>query len=270
MPEGDEVRRTARGLDRALAGTVLTHAELRWPEAAGVDLTGRTWLGTAVVGKHLLTRLDDGRTLRTHLRMDGRWRLVRTPASPPGARPRGPWDGDHTVRAVVGQAEWTALGESLGMLDVLATRDEPRLLAHLGPDVLAEDFPAVGLPRALERWAARPATPVAEMLLDQTVQCGIGTIWTAEPLFVRRVWPWIPAGEVDAASLLMVARELMTRSLEHGPQQRWVHGRLGERCRRCGRRIEVGTARRPPMQRPVFWCPGCQPSPGGAGLSRRG
>ena len=80
MPEGDEVRRTARGLDRVMAGRILTHAELRWPSAAGTDLVGRTWLGTAVVGKHLLTRFDDGRTLRTHLRMEGRWRLARTPA----------------------------------------------------------------------------------------------------------------------------------------------------------------------------------------------
>ena len=251
MPEGDEVRRTARGLDAALAGTALTRAELRWPTAAGADLTGRTWLGTTVVGKHLLTRFDDGRTLRTHLRMDGRWRLVRADG------PRA-WEADHRLRAVVGNREWTALGESLGMLDVLATRDEPRLLAHLGPDVLADDFPEVGLPRALAAWAARPAAPAAELLLDQAVQCGIGTIWTAEPLFVRRVWPWTPAGEVDAASLLMTARDLMTRSLDHGPTPRWVHGRLGRPCRRCGRRIEVGQARRPPLARPVFWCPGCQ------------
>lgn len=253
MPEGDEVRRTARGLDRVMVGRVLTHAELRWPTAAGVVLTGRTWLGTVVVGKHLLTRFDDGRTLRTHLRMDGRWRLARTPA-------RG---GPH-VRAVLGDDAWTALGEHLGMLDVLATRDERRLLAHLGPDVLADDFPTDGLGRALENWARRPGDPVCEVLLDQAVQCGIGTIWTAEPLFVRRVWPWTPAGDVaDPASLLMTARELMTRSLEHGPRSSWVHGRGGQPCRRCGTPIACDPARRPPMERPVFWCPTCQAQPTG-------
>ena len=248
MPEGDEVRRTARGLDRVLAGRVLTHAELRWPSAAGAVLAGRTWLGTAVVGKHLLTRFDDGRTLHTHLRMEGRWRLARTPARP------GP-----DVRAVLGDAEWTALGERLGMLDLVATRDEPRLLADLGPDVLAEDFPTVGLHEALARWAVRPTVPVCEVLLDQHVQCGIGTIWTAEPLFVRRIWPWTPAGEVaDPASLLMTARELMTRSLDHGPRPGWVHARVGQPCRRCGTRIACDPARKPPMERPVFWCPRCQ------------
>ena len=95
-------------------------------------------------------------------------------------------------------------------------------------------------------------------------QCGIGTIWTAEPLFVRRIWPWTPAGEVtDPVSLLMTARELMTRSLEFGPRNGWVHARAGQPCRRCGTPIACDPARRPPMERPVFWCPGCQAQPTG-------
>ena len=76
MPEGDVLRRTAAHLDRALAGRRLVRADLRWPTAATVDLVGRTVLGTRPYGKHLLTRFDDGRTLHTHLRMDGTWRLV--------------------------------------------------------------------------------------------------------------------------------------------------------------------------------------------------
>jgi endonuclease-8 len=254
MPEGDVLRRTAAGLDAALAGRVIDRAELRWPDASGTALEGRTVLGTVAYGKHLLTRFDDGRTLHTHLRMDGSWSVHRTGAT--AARERDPW-----VRAVLATPDWTALGHRLGMLDVLRTRDEARLLAGLGPDVLADEFPGDGLQRVLARFAD-DARPVAENLLDQSVLAGIGTIWTAESLFARRVWPWLPARDLaDAASLVMTARELMTRAVAGDVMPR-VHGRAGLPCHRCRTPVEVGMARRPPMQRPVFWCPACQAQPG--------
>ena len=263
MPEGDTVRRTARTLDQALSGRVLERAELRWPSAVGVDLRGRTVLGTSSYGKHLLTRFDDGRTLHTHLRMEGSWAIARTGS--PGARGRSP-----SLRAVLANGLWTALGDQLGMLDVVETRDEHTLVGHLGPDLLAEAFPTDGLPEALRRMAVRGATPIAEVLLDQTVVAGIGTIWTAEPLYLLRIWPWTPTDEVaDPAVLLMTTRRLMARSVATtGPYTvtgdvgrgltTYVHSRRGRPCRRCGTAIERGEARRPPTQRPIFFCPRCQ------------
>ena len=253
MPEGDVLRRTAFRLDQALAGRRLLVADLRWPNVAGVDLTGRTVLGTAPYGKHLLTRLDDGRTLHTHLRMDGLWRIERTgPAADTESR-------SARVRVVLGADTWTALGLLLGMVDVVATRDEARLVGHLGPDLLAEPFDVT---EAVRRWAARGSTPVAEVLLDQRVVAGIGTIYSAESLFVHRLWPWTPADEVtDPARLLATARRLMQRSVVAGPQPTKVHGRLRAPCRRCGTPVVVGQARRPPMERPVFYCPRCQAAP---------
>jgi len=262
MPEGDILRRTAAALDRGLAGRRLVRSELRWPSAAGLTFEGRTVLGTHAYGKHLFTRFDDQRTLHTHLRMEGVWRVV------PTGSPRGVGRGAF-VRAVLGSDEWTAVGDRLGTLDVVPTRAEHTLIGHLGPDVLAADFPADGLAEALGRWADRGPTPVAEVLLDQTVVAGIGTIYAAESLFARRLWPWTPADRTDAATLLMTARTLMARSVAAASptatgetargRTTQVHGRSGQPCRRCGSVIRVGQARRPPMQRPVFYCPGCQP-----------
>ncbi|NTW39236.1 MAG: Fpg/Nei family DNA glycosylase [Cellulomonadaceae bacterium] len=256
MPEGDILARTAATLNRALTGDVLVRAELRWPDAGGVDLVGRTVVGTASYGKHLLTRFDDGRTLHTHLRMEGSWRIAETGTS--GASGRGPFD-----RAVVGTQRWTAIGHRLGMLDVVPTIDEHALIGHLGPDLLAPTFPTLGLALALERFAEQGTTPVAEVLLDQRVQAGIGTIYLAESLFARRLWPWTPAIDVtDPASLLMTARVLMERSVaSDSPGVRRAHGRAGKPCVRCRTPIAVGAARRPPYERPVFWCPTCQAKP---------
>ncbi|MBT0995778.1 Fpg/Nei family DNA glycosylase [Cellulomonas sp. DKR-3] len=249
MPEGDVVRRTAIRLDQALAGRPLVRSELRWPTAAGVDLVGRSVLGTGSYGKHLLTRFDDGRTLHTHLRMDGQWRVARTGS--PEARAGSP-----SVRAVLATERWTAWGHLLGMLDVLPTRDERRLLGHLGPDVLADEL---DLDEIARRWAAQGSTPVAEVLLDQRVAAGLGTIYCAESLFVERLWPWTPADAVpEPMRLYVIARHQLQRSVATGAAPGRVHGRRGQPCPRCGAPIAEGQARQPPMQRPVFYCPRCQ------------
>ncbi|MBU4334934.1 MAG: Fpg/Nei family DNA glycosylase [Actinobacteria bacterium] len=255
MPEGDVLRRTAALLDAALAGRRLVRAELRWPTMPTADLTGCTVLHTRPYGKHLLTRFDDGRTLHSHLRMDGVWRVV--PTGSPRAAARSP-----RVRALLADEHSTALGIQLGMLDLVLTRQEHRLVAHLGPDILDDSFETGGLAEAQERWRARRRAPVCDVLLDQRVVAGIGTIYLAESLFAERVHPWTPADEVDAARVLRTARTLMHRSVLRGPGPSKAHGREGLPCPRCGATIQRGTARRPPEERPVFWCPVCQ-APGG-------
>ncbi|WP_426595309.1 Fpg/Nei family DNA glycosylase [Cellulomonas sp. McL0617] len=249
MPEGDVLRRTADRLDLALTGQVVVRCDLRWPTAATVDLVGTSVLGTRSYGKHLLTRFDDGRTLHTHLRMDGYWRVH--PTGSPQAAARSP-----QVRAVLATERWTAVGHHLGMLDVVRTRDEHTVIGHLGPDLLGE---TVDADEALRRWAARGSTPVAEVLLDQQVVAGIGTIFAAESLFAERIWPWAAADSVpDPSRLLAVARRQLQQSVTSGRPPGRVHGRLRQPCVRCGTPIAVGQARTPPMERPIFFCPHCQ------------
>jgi len=261
VPEGDAVLRTALRLDAALGGEVLTAADLRWPTVATVDLVGRTVLGTGTYGKHLLTRFDDGRTLHTHLRMEGSWRVV-----PGVARGRDP-----DVRVLLATTAVTALGLRLGMVDVVPTAREHELVGHLGPDLLAPGFPTDGLREALRRLDRHAEEPVGQVLLDQTVVAGLGTLWTAEVLWARRTWPWAPVGTVgDPASLLMAARTLMQRATtpdgraDPARARGSVHGRAGLPCPRCGAPIGEGRVGVPPRDRPMFWCPACQP-----GLSRR-
>ena len=273
MPEGDVVLLTARRLDAALRGRPLDRAELRWPTAFEVDLVGRTVREVATYGKHLLTRLDDDRTLRTHLRMDGTWRIARTGSAQARAR-------DPRVRAVLGNATWTCVGTDLGMLDVVRTRDERTLLGDLGPDLLADGFDApvrtAGLEVAVGRILAADAAggfrgehdpaagaPLVELLLSQRGVAGIGTIYAAESLFAHRLWPWTPAraiGPDGVRDVLRTARRLELAAVATGPQtqERFVHGREGRPCRVCGTAVQVGVANRSPYERPVFWCPVCQ------------
>jgi endonuclease-8 len=91
VPEGDAVYRTARRLGVALDGRVLVRSDFRVPRHATADLTGRTVIGTVSYGKHLLTRVEGGLTVHTHLRMAGPPRHGDHRRSPP-------WTGDLGLR----------------------------------------------------------------------------------------------------------------------------------------------------------------------------
>ncbi|MEU6999184.1 DNA-formamidopyrimidine glycosylase family protein [Nonomuraea sp. NPDC046570] len=258
MPEGDAVYRTARRLSQALDGRVLTRSDFRVPRHATADLTGRTVLETVSRGKHLLTRVEGGLTVHTHLRMDGSWRV--TPAGRPGA------PGDQ-IRLVLANEEWQATGVKLGMVDLLRTEQEARVVGHLGPDLLGADWDPA---EAVRRLAAHPDTTIGEALLDQRNLAGIGTIYRAETLFLRGVHPWRAVGAIDDLDgLVSLARRLLDANKDHAGTvttgdrrpgfQTWIYGRAGRPCRRCSTRIRRGEMGAQPQERLILWCGHCQP-----------
>ena len=267
------VWRTAQRLHVALAGRPLTTCDLRWPSLATLDLTGQTVLEVASAGKHLLTRLDGAVTVHSHLRMEGSWR-VHASARLSRRTLEAP-----TIRAVLGNPDWTAVGDRLGMLDVVPTAGEDALVGHLGPDLLGPGWdPAT----AADRLRADPARPIGEALLDQRVLAGAGTFYMCELLFLRGVTPWTPvaeSGDVDALvdllhRLILTNRDRavqVTTGYARQGRQQWVHARSGNPCRRCGTTIRVARIGPPPTDRVAFYCPSCQrgPTPTDDGRAQR-
>jgi endonuclease-8 len=260
MPEGDTVWLTARRLHRALAGRVLAHADLRVPQHATADLRGQIVDEVASRGKHLLTRTSVGLTLHTHLGMEGTWRILRAGRGIPGP-------GDHRVRVVLGNAEWTAVGSLLPVVELLPTAREETVVGHLGPDLLGADWDA---DEAVRRLLEAPDEAIGDALLDQRNLAGIGNLYKAELLFLRGVHPWTPVGDVrDLDRMVRLARQLLWTNREHPEQSttgdlrrgrsHWVYGRGGEACRRCGTLIARGEQGPAGRQRVTYWCPSCQP-----------
>ncbi|MEV4351432.1 DNA-formamidopyrimidine glycosylase family protein [Actinoplanes sp. NPDC049596] len=259
MPEGDTVWNTARVIERALVGDVLTGSDFRVPQLATTNLSGWTVAESASRGKHLLLRLtregEKPLTLHSHLRMDGAWRAYK-----PGER----WTGRpaHLIRVVLKTARAVAVGYHLHELALLPTADEERMLGHLGPDLLGADWDEA---EAVRRIAAKPDVTIAEALLDQRNLAGVGNLYKAETLFLRGVWPWTPVSRVkDLDGMVRLAQKLVasnrgrwtqttTGALRRG-ETSYVYGRRAQPCRKCGAAIQKDEK----GERITYWCPRCQ------------
>ncbi|GAA0355381.1 Fpg/Nei family DNA glycosylase [Microbispora corallina] len=273
MPEGDAVYRTAKRLREALDGRMLTRSDFRVPRYATADLRGRTVLTTISRGKHLLTRVEGGLTVHTHLRMDGTWRV--SPAGQagqaygrPGGRGRSGVPGGDVVRLILANARWQAVGIKLGMVDLVPTDREDRVVGHLGPDLLGPDWDAALAARNLRR---DPGRTIGEALLDQRDLAGIGTIWRAETLWAARLSPWRTVGSItpdELEALAGLAHELMEASKDaplpvttgdaRPGRSLLVYGRAHRPCRRCGSEISSGDIGAQPYERLIYWCRACQ------------
>lgn len=261
MPEGDTVFRTARLLDRTLAGQRLTATDFRVPQLATTDLTGGRVLGTWSRGKHLLTRIDAQLpwTLHSHLKMEGAWQSYR-----PGQRWRRP---DHTARAILTAGDRIAVGFSLGILELVPRDREHDVVGHLGPDLLGGDWDE---DEAVRRLLSDPARPVHEALLDQSLLAGLGNMYVAELCFLFGLHPGSPVGAVrDPARMVRRAKQLLELNKERAEQtttgdlrrgrRMWVYRRDNQPCLRCGTTVEVAMRGEPGRERASYWCPSCQP-----------
>ncbi len=258
MPEGDTVWYAARRLGQALAGRRLTRTDFRVPRYATTDLTGRQVTESLSRGKHLLTRVEGGVTVHTHLKMDGSWRV-----RPASERPAG----GHRIRLVLGNDTWQAIGYQLGVVEVLPTAREDEVTGHLGPDLLGPDWDPA---EAVRRLRAAPDRPIGDALLDQRNLAGIGNVYKSEVLFLRGIQPWRQVGAVpDLDALVALAHRLLDANKDRAghvttgrPQrgaEHWVYGRGGQPCRRCGTMISRAGLGPDPAVRVTFWCPDCQP-----------
>jgi endonuclease VIII len=244
MPEGDSLHRAAARLQPLvglrLAATSPHPRGLVTGVARAVD--GLRLESVEAVGKNLLLRFEGGVTVRSHLRMNGRWRV-----GPAGSTGAGrPWlllRGD-----AIEATQWN--GPVL-TLDLGPVR-------RLGPDLLADaSDPGALVPRLRLGDSSRP---LGEVLQDQRLVAGVGNMWMSEALWAVRLSPWLTLAEVSDEELfdaLQWARSTMRASVAGARPPRAVYRRAGRPCRRCGTPIE--SRGQGDDNRTAYWCPECQP-----------
>lgn len=253
MPEGDTVFRTAAALRDALVGKTLTRCDVRVPRYATVDLSGSPVDEVISRGKHLFIRVGAA-SIHSHLKMDGSWRLSTrgVPA--------------HKIRILLRAGETTAAGIDLGVLEILDRTTDQDVVAHLGPDLLGEDWDPQ---RAAANLVGDPQRPLADALLDQRVMAGVGNVYCNELCFLFGRLPTSPVESVtDPLRLVTRARDMLwanrlrisrtTTGNTRTGQELWVYGRAGQPCRRCGGRITRAESGDAIGDRVRYWCPRCQ------------
>lgn len=295
MPEGHAVHRIARTLwglfgDEALA---VSSPQGRF-EAGAALLTGRVLAVSEAHGKQLFLGFDrDGSAdatswLRVHLGLYGAWTFQgdssatvahamgaprrriaerdsvlpnRTPAEGTGQdawRPLPP-QGAVRVRLVGTHAAADLTGPSA--CEVLTPDEKAAVQARLGPDPLREDGDSVEFVRR----ARRSRTPIAQLLMEQSVIAGAGNIYRAESLFRARLAPMTPGNAVPEATLHEIWDDLVVLMADGVARGRivttgdvedpyWVYQRDGAGCRVCDESVRVTRL----AGRNLFWCPSCQ------------
>lgn len=259
MPEGDTIHAVARALGPDLIGRALTLLEVHQrpvPWGPGALVTG-----CEAVGKHLFVRVTSSmgeRFVRVHLGMKGSWHRYRLGEA---------WQRNPIGRRLVlGTSEW--LFVCFGPKEVeVGTKP---VASHLGPDLLGADFDI----DEVVRRARSVDLDLGDLLLTQTVACGIGNVYKSETLFLERLDPWRMTATVDDAQLVSIyrrARVLMQGNLERGGwrmttlptrgpvasgQRYWVYRRANRPCRRC--KTLVLSRLQGLMARMTYWCPRCQ------------
>lgn len=278
MPEGDTIFRTARTLERALAGRTITRFESALARLTKADddgpLAGRTVEHVEARGKWLLMFLSGDLVLLTHMLMNGSWHIYRPGEAWRRAR--------RDMRIVVETAEWTAVAFAVPVAEFHTAESLARKegVTTLGPDLLKTGFDTAEAARRLRGLAGMELGPA---LLNQRVMAGIGNVFKSEICFACGVNPfarveWLTAQQVERILdvslryLRMNVREdregfigvndgsrRTTGSLD-AKVRLWVYGRRGEPCRRCGSPIQM--RKQGADARNSFWCEECQPLTG--------
>lgn len=254
MPEGDTIRKLAQRITTRFAGQRVQRTITRDPRLVGLDLDGATLADADAVGKHLLVRFDDGRTLHAHLRMDGSFVVGPASDRPAWQRRLELWLEDGRLTAV-----------DVPILGVIATAEEDEVVGHLGPDLCAAEPPDPD--EIVARLTHEADAPLAGALLDQRNVAGFGNVYAVELPFVVGVSPNQPIGTVTGLrGLVALGTALIRVNTARGPRNttgrrlgqpdHWIYGR--RRCPLCGDAVDRWTEHDSPWRRSSVWCPTCQ------------
>ncbi len=279
MPEGDTIYRSARGLQKALGGKVVTAFETGLAKLVSVNddapLVGRTVEKVEARGKWCLIFFSGDLILVTHMLMSGAWHIYRI-----GERW---WQPKNRMRVAITCGVYQAVAFNVAIAEFHTARSLERdsQVRGLGPDVLADEFSVeAGVQALRQRAASHPTDEIAVVLLNQRVLSGLGNVYKSEVAFAAGVNPFrqmssITEGEmiamVEASHKYMRANVLdgagdgvvtytggrrTTHSMD-ASDRLWVYGRRGRECRRCGASILM--RKQGEQARSTYWCPSCQP-----------
>ena len=275
MPELPEVELVARSLDQLVRNRKIIAAELlrerlapeNPPAEFAEHLKNATINYVHRRGKHILFDLTGGKTLITHLRMSGRFRLLPIERELPKFTHAIFYFEDETRLIFSDQRHF-------GLMKIVETENlkEAKEIKKLAPEPFSEDFNRKYFRDVLKT----SKKSLKEFLLDQTKVLGLGNIYAAEAMFLAGVNPQIAANEVSSRKanvLFEKIRDVLNESIAQGStlnvdpenidgsyygggyENQWrVYDRENQPCATCKKPIQ----RLKQAGRSTYFCPRCQ------------
>ncbi len=270
MPEYPDIYILARSMNEALAGLVITDAQVNQPKCVNLPpeefrraITGRAFRQVGQRGKWALATLDGDLTLALNLGMGGEVRLHGVGETPDPKRER-------VVFRLSDESQLWVHFWWFGSVHLVPTTqlDTHPQIGKLGPDPMADDF----TPQRLADMLRGRRGAIKKYLLDQSFIAGIGNVYVQDILWHARLHPLRPAHTLAAAdverlhaAIRHVLREGIRWGGGPGEQDIWgnkgtyhehlqVGYRTGKPCPACGTLVEqlrVGSTT-------SYICPSCQ------------
>lgn len=272
MPEMPEVETVRRTLLPLIKGKTIKEVTLWYPKIIASDpkefvqqLAGKKIETIDRYAKYLLIRLTGNLTIVSHLRMEGKYRLVKVNTKK---------DKHDHVQIVF--TDNTALRyndvRKFGRMQLVKTGTEKMTtgISNLGAEPNSATFTTAYLAKGL----SRKKKNIKSTLLDQSVVAGLGNIYVDEVLWETKIHPLSMANKLpqpkvkqlhdNINSLIALAIEergttvhtYLDANGKTGGFQKMlqVYGHKGEPCVRCGNpldKIKVSS-------RGTTYCPHCQ------------
>ena len=274
MPELPEVETVKNGLAGALTGAVIKEVILRrgglrspFPDDFAEKLMGAKINNIERRAKYILFYLENGKVLIAHLGMTGRFSVL----------PNVPQEfatHDHVV-FILSDGRCVIYNDArrFGVMG-LCNKSEVlshKLLAHLAPEPLEENFTAEYLVGVLKK----KSSPIKPAIMEQKIVVGVGNIYASEALFMAGISPLAPANSPSVTKkmplLIKSIRKVLNDAIAAGgstlrdfahvsgesgyfQHQFHVYGRKGSPCTKCGTPINAIKQ----AGRATFYCTKCQ------------
>ncbi|CCI81778.1 DNA-formamidopyrimidine glycosylase [Lactobacillus hominis] len=272
MPEMPEVETVRRTLEPLIKGKTIKKVTVWYPKIIMGDsqkvadrLQNKTILGIDRYGKYLLIRLSDDLTLVSHLRMEGKYRLVAKDT---------PKQKHEHVQFLFDDG--TALRyddvRKFGRMHLVETGTERQTtgIRHLGPEPNSSEFTF----NYLKGQLAKKKKNIKTSILDQSIVCGLGNIYVDEVLWQSKIHPLSTPAKIPVKQV-KVLYDSINATIENATELRGttvhtfldadgmmggyqdrlqVYGHAGQECPRCGTILEKIKVN----GRGTTFCPHCQ------------
>ena len=269
MPELPEVETSRRGISPHIIGStisdvIIRQPQLRWQIPADLlnHLQGKLLLSIDRRAKYLLLNFESG-TLLIHLGMSGSLRICPL-QSIVEKHDHADFIFDECLLRYTDPRRFGAI------LWLGLTPLDSKLLSHLGPEPLSEQFTG----EHLFKLAGKRKLPVKQFIMDQKVVTGVGNIYATEALFKAGISPTRSAGNISAKRYKILATEIkdiLTEAIKQGgttlrdfvggdgkpgyfQQTLHIYGKTGSDCPKCKTALKSLKL----ASRNSVYCPKCQ------------